>query len=408
MISNNIVGYCFPKETVKGVFPFDTGEFFKRIFLFDRVYLRSSQLNDIGHIVRCIGPDQVIELLKSGAIKILLDGVFMASCGQTARLGRPAKKPLLPLGSYSFCTFSRRFDKNSMSQLLANVRPEGYCIQKKTFKKLKLAVVDNMIKEPEEITFLSNSSIRSDIKNNIECIRHLIAKNISCKKGINNFDESNIVTETVEISEGDHEVKTNLNKLLGIDKKEEHEIVQSALLSLATFNMILSEMKVFDAMPVFTDFEICLFERKYNLFSKDVIEDYSIHQLDKIVQLNGLPDFSQVGSGCKINIEKLLEVKKTEEFLLFREFLKNSNKLSDKELTNIFCSLKSKISNASSSLLGKSARVLFGTGIGAIPGIGLPLGAVYSAIDQFFFEKIMPSNGAISFIKNGYSRILKQ
>ncbi|BCL61975.1 hypothetical protein DGMP_26680 [Desulfomarina profundi] len=130
--------------------------------------------------------------------------------------------------------------------------------------------------------------------------------------------------------------------------------------------------------------------------------------MSKIVSVVGLPNFSEVGKKYEVNIEKLLDIKHSEEFILFREFLRNSNKLGDKELEKIFKSLKAKFSTATNSPIGKTIRFLVGAGIGLIPGVGTPLSLAVSAADQYLFDKVMPSKGIITFINKGYPSIFKE
>lgn len=151
---------------------------------------------------------------------------------------------------------------------------------------------------------------------------------------------------------------------------------------------------------------------KHNIWCLVELTAYPLNEiqskLSRVVNITGLPNFSEVGKKYKINIEKLLKIKQSEEFLLFRDFLKNSNELNDQELEKIFKSLKAKISDASNSPIGKTARFLIGTGIGLIPGAGILLSVAVSVADQYLFEKVMPSKGIISFINRGYPSVFKE
>lgn len=409
MISNNIVGYCFPNRNIDKTSPFDIGEFLTRILLFDKVFLKSIRLKEVSFLAERIGAEQTIELIESGILKFIVDSLNLASTGQNSiiKSSRDRGGPL-PLGSYCFQSIILHYGKEETSKILPNVRPQNKFLEKQVFKKLKLSVAENILSSPDKVRYSAMDAINSDIKHNIVVIPHLISKDLAENNQMVDINGYEIKVKTHELSPGDFKIETNLNSLLGFSIEEEHKVVQRALLSLGSFNQALLEMEAYNAVTIFDDEDSALFDQKYKFIVNQLDEHYVHSELSRIVKIIGLPDFSQTGVKYKINIEKLLKVKQSDEFLLFRNFLKNSNKFNDKELEGLFKSLKVKIAEASNAPLGKTARLLFGAGLGLIPFIGTPLGLAVSAADQYLFEKIMPSKGVISFINRGYPSIFKK
>ncbi len=178
MISNNIVGYCFPnrKNDLNSII--DVGEFFKRVLLFDKVYLKCSRLNEIAAIIERIGPEQTIYLLKSGSIKLIIDSLNVASTGQNSVLKSRKERGVLPSGSYSFSVINVCFGKKEIGEVLQNVTPKDYFIPKKILKRLKLSVVENIMESPDNIRFETVGAICSDIGNNVPSIKYLISQKI--------------------------------------------------------------------------------------------------------------------------------------------------------------------------------------------------------------------------------------
>ncbi len=125
MISDNIVGYCFPDRKIDKTSPFDIGEFLTRILLFDEVFLKSVRLNEISCLVKCLGIEQTLELLQRDNLKIIIDTLRLASSGQNAIIEAAKERGgPLPLGSYAFHAINLCFDKEKMSEILVNVKPK--------------------------------------------------------------------------------------------------------------------------------------------------------------------------------------------------------------------------------------------------------------------------------------------
>ena len=155
---------------------------------------------------------------------------------------------------------------------------------------------------------------------------------LQIQKQLNKITPSDIEVKTIELSEKDFKVKTNLQTLLGINIKEEHEIVQSALLALGSFNQRLLEMEAYDAATILDDEDYALFDQKYKFLSNTLVKNDIQSKLSRVVNIIGLPNFSEVGGKYKINIEKLLKIKQSEELLIFRYFLKS--------ITGIWCGME--------------------------------------------------------------------
>ena len=61
---------------------FFAAEFLERLILFEEYILESIRLKEIPHLVQLFGNSPVLELLKSGKLKIYCDAVTMGSTGQ--------------------------------------------------------------------------------------------------------------------------------------------------------------------------------------------------------------------------------------------------------------------------------------------------------------------------------------
>ncbi|BCL61976.1 hypothetical protein DGMP_26690 [Desulfomarina profundi] len=152
-----------------------------------------------------------------------------------------------------------------MSEILVNIKPKDQFIEKRQFQSIKRQVVNNIMESPDEIRFSLMGAIISDLKNNIDSIPFLISKKLKEKQ--KNVSPEQIRIKTIQLSEKDFKVETNLQDILNYNIEEEHKIVQSALLALGSFNQRLIEMKAYDAVTILDEEDQSLFDKKYQFLS---------------------------------------------------------------------------------------------------------------------------------------------
>lgn len=73
----------------------DLNSFLQRLILFDTYILYSTRLKEIPHLVDAFGYKGMLELLKSGVLRIHCDGVITGQIGQNALIRRSKKNTSL-------------------------------------------------------------------------------------------------------------------------------------------------------------------------------------------------------------------------------------------------------------------------------------------------------------------------
>lgn len=398
MISYNIVGYCFRETALPGVDSFDIGEFFKRIFLFDTVYLHSVRLNEIKHIIRYIGVENLLLLLKERAIQFIIDPVFVTSVGQKPAILKRCQENVLPLGSYSFASLSLPRNKVQLSEMLSKILPDGYTISKRKYQKLKLAIIDNIRNSPENVVYGINACMNQDLKNNNPVIAYFIHRQLLDKAlPDDRFHEFEI--QTNQIAENDFKISTNLGALYNLTLEEEHDLVEGSVRALGNFNIRILEMASYDAVSCFKDEDLTAFEPRLRyLLAKT--KDANIQEpLNRVVEVIGLPNFSDVGRLHDINIPKLIKVKQSGDYSEFRNFLYKHCHQSNDELTKYMKSFGVRLATFTNSPLTGRIRLLANLGTGLLnPFYGISA----TILDNYLFNKLLPKNGVISVIKRDY------
>ncbi len=188
---------------------FFSGEFLERSILFEEYILESIPLKEISHLVRLFGYSPVLELLKSGKLKIHCNAVTMASTGQVGSALESRKiKGNLPLCSYCLAIIQIASHKDYISKNLQQIH-EINGITHKEARKLKLAVVERLVSFPESTLRQIQTQTITDLKNQDPAVKIAIASRI--QNYIHQEIDPNLLELKIEfIDETDFRVESNI------------------------------------------------------------------------------------------------------------------------------------------------------------------------------------------------------
>jgi hypothetical protein len=112
----------------------------------------------------------------------------------------------------------------------------------------------------------------------------------------------------------------------------------------------------------------------------------------------------------KIDLDRLMRVRRSDDLAVFRTWLRSSESKTDKEIRDRVRSLRSKFGNfMGDTAAGKALRIVMTNLPGAIPnpGVSVPLGLALSALDSFLFERLLPHDAVVSVLVKEYPAICK-
>lgn len=158
-------------------------------------------------------------------------------------------------------------------------------------------------------------------------------------------------------------------------------------------------------MPGFRPAELPLVEEKFRFMLAQVDAKAQEERFARVVSIAGLPD-PETAPGA-IDLERLLEIRDSEEAREFRQWLRTLDQVSDEEIREQVESISEKISGAVHSSAGKTVRFAITTGVGLIPGVGQVAGPVVGALEQFALDKVVREPGPVSFLSSSYMSIFK-
>ena len=356
----------------------DRDSIIRNVILFDKFIIKSFGL-EIPALVSLFGYEGLISLIKNDAIGFYFDFILQGMYNEN----------VLPNNFYNHICIKPHNEKEPIHKAFESIEIiENISYKQK--KNLKKVISDYLTtSSTEEIRFygvdfensVSNESyVKSSIANfcynkyHINIVKEKVDTNIK-KANYNGFDG--------------YFITTNLNELVG--RNVEREIMRGVLFGIYGVSKKLYEMKKYHAINAFNDNEIGFFEDKikFLLLNHDAEKTKSV--FNKVIEYAGFPDFTN----AVINVDRLMEIKGSEECKLFKQWLWSVESLSDKEIKEYSTDIFSKICNKLNCQTGKTIRWVITTGLGFVEPVSA---TILSGLDTFVLEKIFPQKGISAFI----------
>jgi uncharacterized small protein (DUF1192 family) len=407
-IRKRIHGPCSIRLPTMDDIDFDVGLFFRRLLLFDTYFMHTIRLMEFPHLVRLIGYEGVIDILNSGLLKLDCDTTVLAEISRLKASKSKKRKGSIKLGSFSFANVMSAQKKQYVSSCLECISSiPGITFKQK--KKLKRAIVDQILPFPENSGQQSITNFRQDVTSNRPVVKSAIIHQIKKQKNltVNNTELQAHFTQGIE-EEDEFDSETNISSLIGLSEDETHKILQSALFGVGTLNRRIENMQCYNALSGFIDDEVPLFEEKLSFLEKLVSPNTPVKEFQRVISITGLPDFDHIKNGSsKINIEKFLKVRDSEECRNFREWIASLESTTDEEIKERTLSLRTKIASAIHSPMGGAIRFLATTAFG-FAGASEAVNIGVDALDNFLLDKILPKGGVATFIHKMYPSIFEK
>jgi len=406
-IRKRIHGPCSIRLPTMDDVDFDVGLFFRRLLLFDTYFMHTIRFTEFPHLVRLIGYEGVIEILNSGLLKLDCDTTALAEISQLKASKSKKRKGSIKLGSFSFAHMSVK-KKQYVSSCLECISsiPDITFKQK---KKLKRAIVDQILPIPENSGLQSITNFRQDVTSNRPVVKSAIIHQIKKQKNltVSNTELKAHFTQGIE-EEDEFDSETNISSLLGLSEDETHQILQSALFGVGMLNRRIENMQCYNALSGFIDDEVPLFEEKLSFLEELVSPNTRAKEFQRVISITGLPDFDHIKNGSsKINIEKFLKVRDSAECRDFREWIASLQSTTDEEIKERTLCLRTKIASAIHSPIGGALRFLATTAFG-FAGASEAVNIGVDALDSFLLDKILPKGGIATFIHRMYPSIFEK
>lgn len=380
-------------QTVSSV---DVGVLVRRLILFDKVIIRSFRLREIPILVGAFGDSGFATLLKSGLLRF--------SCNFNAVIVDVSRNGVrhVPLNHFSF-------GMAHAANPEADLRSELRCLQSITGLKnrerasLEEAIWNSLAWEPPAYRQNLLDQIDTDLRTNTPALRLALLGRLRTEFSTSNLEVAiemaGAAIQVEETSTRIFHIKNTLSESFGFPPEKSHLILQAAVTAVANLNQRLGDMQAHSAITGFVDDEASLLFGKLAGILAPLNPKIAEHRFERVIDLADVPDFAP---GQKVDIESLLKVRDSAECREFREWLSTLENASDKDISDMVASVRSKMALAAGSTRGKLVRFAATTGLGLIPVVGPVTGAVAGAIDSFLVDRVLPRSGVVAFLTKTY------
>jgi hypothetical protein len=377
------------------------GALVRRLVLFEEVVLDSYAMRELPSLIEALGPEPFVELLDSKALAIRADGWTFGEIGGGGLVPGRGSAPL-PLLEFSLAPLVPADREHHMHLCLGEVREMG--LPTRVSQRVRRAIVNANVGIPADAGRPSMDALSRDAIKNLGLLEAATRQSLRKRIG----DKADAATFSIRIEEVDERVlraETDIGTLFGLTDEEVDKVVEGALLAIGGLNQRFEEMRTYNAVAGFQEGELSIVEEKVRYLIDQVDPGAQEDRFGRIVTLAGLPD-PETAAGS-VDVEKLLEVRQSEECREFRQWLRSLDRATDQEIEKQLGDIREKISQAVHSSTGKAVRLATTTGIGFVPVVGPIAGIALGALDQFAVDKLLPEPGPVSFLGSGYRSIFR-
>lgn len=346
----------------------DVGLLIRRLLLFEHCTLESDLLREIPHLVRIFGVGGVEALLKSKSLSIVCDAATMGSVGQNAQLKNSITRGgPLPLGSYCIASVTIADREKYLHDALQSVH-DAPGMKLKQQIKLKKQLVPLLEAHPREMAREARNAFMKTVQRSDPVIRSALEVTFRAEKGVDLPNDVDVHIERLD--DDDFRASTNLASRCSLSDQEAHKIMERALLGAAGLELSLQKMKTYNSLSGFRDSELPIFEQRVSWLEQQLDPAAQERRFDRVVEIAGLPGLDNLPSGQRIDVERLLKLRDSEECRDFRRWLRGVSSETDREIEARFASLHEKVAQLTHTKTAKIFRFVVEAGTGLIPMVG--------------------------------------
>jgi hypothetical protein len=370
----------------------DLGTFVTRVLLSEIYVLQSVQLNDLILLTQTFDQSGVLTLFQMGALQMHYDTFTIGQTGQLrADQNFRDNNKRLPLCSYSFSEVRVADQEHQFETAYKALMPE-----------LQDAIKANRIATPADFKSEVFSGFYGDIRRNPLVLEAAVRHDLKTR----GIKAKQLRLSIEETDPEDFRVKNNLVSEYGISEQMAHRVIERAILASADLNLRFVQMKMCEAVSGITEKDLPVLEAKFGVAASLVQTSYGQKQFDRVAKLTGLqvPIFGQT----KVDAEKLLKIRGSDDCRAFRDWLANTESLSDKEAKDRIRGLNAQMCSAVNSTTGKAIRFLVSTGLSFVPHTAGLVGLGASAIDTFIVARLAPRDAVVAFLSDLYPSVFSK
>lgn len=382
------------RDAERNVVGANLGALVRRLILFEEVVIDCYGMRELPALITALGPEQFIELLGSGGVRLRVDGWVLGEVGNdAASLGRST--PLPPL-SFALAPLvpAQEYRKQHISRGLGEIR--AMTLDTKTSQSVRLAIVDAVTPFPENPGALTMRQLPVDLTQRLDIVR---AATDQALRQYGDRDPNGIdyAIQLHQETEDVYRAETNIGDRFDLSEDETDRVLERAVLAVGALNEHFELMEAYDAVAGARETEVQLIDAKLASVLQEVDPGRQEQRLTRVLEIANLPDPETVVGN--VNVQRLLEARQEKEIVEFRQWLRTLDNATDAEIEERVNSVREHISAAVYSPAGKAVRFAATAAADLLPFGGIVAGA----LDEFVLEKVIAEPGPVSFLGSTYT-----
>jgi hypothetical protein len=359
----------------------------RRMLLFESVVIKSVRLREVPHLVRLFGPDGLLLLINSGVLKLSCELIFLVGDVKTNGVRQ------LPLFHFDFGVANLANREDMLNKELRSLQGIS------GLKNVQRTLVENTILEkitrpPADYGSEFLAQTKSDLRNNSPALMFALKEQLKQR----NIQVDN-PTIRVEEAQGVFRVISNLPSWVGVSDEVAHEILWLSIQAVGNINQRIADMSAYSSITGFAESEAPLLFGKFAGLLAPQNPNLIEEQFVRVLSLAEFPDIDETR---RIDVQKLLKARESPELREFRTWLSKLDSVSDQQISEMIGCIRSKLGSLFQTSTAKGVRFAVTNGLGLIPGAGLVIGPVASAIDSFLIDRVFPTSGVVAFLSRTY------
>ncbi len=356
------------------------------LLTFEEVVISSVHFGEIPFLVRMFGPDGLSELLTQGIIKIASRVTALAVDRSVNGVSQ------LPPNHYPQLLIWGQATREDCERALLQVSG----LKRKRIEDLSQLIVNKDLVFSENLPRELHKQVRLDLSSNQTLVDALLTRDFP---GL----VPNSVKVRVDVAGRDVlHMESNLRDILSVSAVDEEAILRKLFGAVGTLNLRLALMQEYNAISAFEQSEVSLLFGKLAGIVAPFNPEITQTSFLRVLEITDVPQMLEAN---RVNVEKLIEVRKSNECREFRAWLASTDQISDSELKRLLAGFRARAASFVSSTSGKAVRFAVNTGLGLLPGYGTAMAFAEGAIDAFLLDRLLPSSGILTFLNKSVPSI---
>jgi hypothetical protein len=398
------------QDAKNNVVSVDLSAFLLRLLLFDTYIMQSVWLDDLYLLIDAFGAEGLILLLQEKALTLYCESYSIGETGRVrADLNFTDNNTRLPLGSYSYSVIRVRDQEDRISRKIA-----AFAQSPKLSPASRLYLPDeiekHLIPMPDVFSKTVFDGFYSDLRGGSELVKNGLEMELK-RLGIK---PKRLRVRIEETAPEDFRLITNMQEAYGLSEKMAHEIGNRALMAIANLNWKMALMKTHSALVGINEADQPLLYGKLGLLA-DLIQSHTKKesQFHRVISLFDVPT-ARLGRS-KLDAEKILRLRVSDDCRSFRDWLTQTDDLTDREIEDRMAGFRATLKAALTSSYGRTIRFIVSNGLQFLvaaaasdPTAGIAASLGIDALDTFLLERLTPKDSILSFLGDEYPSVFKR